>query len=212
MRDVALLRQAVEDASWLLERGYPMEAAAEFVATHRALTPPQRALLACNARLNASCRHHIAREMDAEDVRKHAIVIDVSSALGTVGSALAEQPLLESSAGVLLDSTWRRDAPLGVLEPALTRIADVLDELRPASVQFVMAAAQRSAVENALGGLGKRKWKVQPQAVDNVVSSLRGGAFVVSSDPDVLDACRTWVNVVGLAIDGLNAPRLRLST
>jgi hypothetical protein len=207
--DVARLERAAEEVSWLVKRGYPTPAVSDFVATHRELDDSERALLRDNARLDANYRHHIAREMDAEDVRKRTLVVDVSSAVATVSAALAGRGLLESSAGVHLDPGWSRDEPgdLG----GLTRLASVFDELRPAKVRFVVDPAHAAAVEDAARSLGKRKWKHEVASSDDVPKALAGNAFVVSSDPEVLDACATWVNAVSLAIEGLDGPRWRLS-
>lgn len=215
MTETATLQQAAEDASWLVERGYPGAAVSEFVATHRGLDDAQRALLACNAELNASFRHHIAREMDAEDVRKRTLAIDADSAVRTVAAALAGRRLLESSAGVLLDPAWIRgpwaENAGNHAETALSKLAAVLDELRPARVRWTASPSDTAWLEQATASLGKRKWKSEVVGADNVVAALSGGAFVVSSDPAVLDGCATWVNVVGLAVEGVHAPRLKLN-
>ena len=211
MSDVALLQQAAEDASWLVERGYPPITVSDFVATHRGLDAEQRRLLACNARLNAAFRHHIAREMDADDVRKRNLAIDTSSVLGTVSRALAGGPLLESSAGVHLDPAWARGPCADGVDTALAKVAAVLDELRPAQVRWLTTPDTAASIEQAAAKLGKRKWKGDVVVAPDVPGALAGGAFVVSCDPVVLDACATWVNVVGLAIAGLDGPRLRLN-
>ncbi len=211
MSDASKLAQAAEEAGWLVDRGYPSASASAFVAEHRGLDEADRKLLSCNARLHAQVRHHIAREMDAEDVHKRMLVVDAESALATVAAARAGRPLLESAANVHADPEWVRGAPLLEPETTLSALADVLDELRPARVRLVSSPDHRQALEEVARGLGKRKYKLEVESSDDVIAAMRGVGFVVSSDPAVLDGCATWVNAVGMVVKRLAPPLLRLT-
>lgn len=211
MTDVARLKSAAEEASWLVDRGYPSAAASTFVAEHRALDETERKLLSCNARLNACVRHHIAREMDPDDARKRVLVVDAASAIATVAAAIAGRSLLESAANIHADPEWTREAALDSVAPALGALAAVFDALRPSEVKLVARAEHAAALDDAVRALGKRRWKAAVQSVAAVAPAMHGAGFVVSSDPVVLDACATWINAVGMAIERIDPPRLRLS-
>lgn len=211
MTDVPRLRSAAEEASWLVDRGYPSAAASAFVAEHRALDDTERKLLSCNARLHACVRHHIAREMDPDDARKRVLMVDAASAIATVAAAIAGRALLESAANVHADPEWTREAPLDAVAPALGALAAVFDALRPNEVKLVASPPHAAMLEEAVRGLGKRRYKAVVEAVSEVPQALHGAGFVVSSDPIVLDACATWINAVGMAIERIDPPRLRLS-
>src|SRR5688500_3349931 len=121
------LQRAAEEAAYLVTRGYPADAVATFVGRHRALAEAEQALLASSARLHARVKHHIARELDPEDVEKRPLRIDASSTLATIDAALRHAPLLESAAGVLCDPSFRRDADAAQdLDRALQRAGDTL--------------------------------------------------------------------------------------
>jgi hypothetical protein len=207
--DAQRLQQAAEEAGWLVARGYPAGATSRFVAEHRALSEDDRRLLASHAALHANVRHHIARELDAEDIAKRALRVDAASALATVARGLAGETLLESDAGVLVSPGWERGSFPEGADRALAAIGAALDPLRPAEARFVCARTHAADAERLLAGLGKRRWKAIVQPEDDVVAALANAPFVVSADPAVLDGCATWINVVALAA-GDSAKRLRL--
>jgi hypothetical protein len=180
--DLARLRLAAEDAAWLIERG------------------------------SAQVKHHIARELDPEDVARRPLRIDAASVIATVEAALDGAPLLETPAGVLIDPGWRRSEhqPGANLQAALTRVLSAVASLRPKAVHWVVD----ERAEQLLAALASHKKvgraKAEVVQVADVVTSLRGAAFVASSDPAVLDEVGTWVNGAALALSNVDGPRLRL--
>ena len=106
--NLARLRLAVEDASWLVKRGYPRAEATGFVAIHRQLSDQEQALLEKAAQGNALVKHHIARELDPEDVSRRPLRIDTASVLATVEAGIAGKLLIETEAGVLVDPDFER--------------------------------------------------------------------------------------------------------
>jgi hypothetical protein len=96
--DAALekVRQAAEETGWLVGRGYPTEETVSFVSRHHELGPQELRWLDCGTRANRSYRHHIARELDPDDVARRPLRIDASSIVATVEAALRGSPLLEA--------------------------------------------------------------------------------------------------------------------
>ncbi len=210
MTDVGALMKAAEEAGWLVERGYPSDDASAFVARFRRLDERAQNLLRCNARMNACVRHHIAREMDADDVRKRSLVVDAVSAAATILAASESRELLQSGAGVIVDATFDRSAPLEDVDTPLVLLAGTLDGLRPKDVTFVVPPDDESRWAGALEAMGKRKWWRRIEATDPV-PRLTGAAFVVSADEAVLDRCATWVNAIAMTVEPLRPPILRLA-
>jgi hypothetical protein len=213
--DAQRLQQAAEEAGWLVARGYPAAPTSRFVAEHRALSERDQRLLEGHARMSADVRHHIARELDAEDVERRVVRVDAASVLGTVAAASAGATLLESDAGVIVSpdwnrADWQRQSWPEAAEGALGAIAAVLDRLRPSEVRFVVARDRAGELERLVAGLGKRRWKSRVQPEDDVLVALANAPFVASGDPGVLDACASWVNILALALADSAAPRLRL--
>jgi hypothetical protein len=212
--DLERLKAAAEEAQWLCARGYAPDRVAEFVARERTLAERERLWLACAARADAHHRHHIARELDPEDVARRPIRLDAHSVLGTVAAALrakaGEGVLLESAAGLLCDPEPRPDP---AREPAAAKeIARALAALAPSAVVLFAAEADAAAcatLEQALTGL--RRVKIERQVVASVAAKLRGAANVASADPAVLDECGTWLNLAGIVARELGAPTVSLS-
>jgi hypothetical protein len=203
------LRLAAEEVAWLLARDYPAEPVSAFVAEHRALAPEERALLATNARLAARVRHHIARELDPEDVCRRALRLDAESLVTTVAAAQRGRQLLKSAAGLMVDPTYRRGHPLPddpLLDRAVARCCQALVPLRPKRCIFLVDEGQSDAdrlAEAIMTGAKAAKLKgAEVERVEGVVDVLDGAAFVVSSDPTVVDRCATWMNLVPLALEG----------
>jgi hypothetical protein len=207
--DLARVKQAAEEASWLLSRGYPTEAVASFVSTQRALTDDEQRLLACSARCAANVKHHIARELDAEDVRKRRLEIDADSLLSCLVSADADALLLASGAGLICDPTWRRgEAAFGSEHAsALARACAQIASLGANECCFWVAPNWSDALSAALAPLTKKKPRADVK-VGEVTTELAGAAFVVSCDPMVLDRARSWVNL--LLLMAPDVPRLTL--
>jgi hypothetical protein len=207
--DAALtkLRQAAEEARWLLDRGYPEAAVNLFVGEHRALDGEQQRLLAVSARLGAALKHHIARELDPEDVSRRPLRVDTASLLSVVATGLRGHLLVESGAGVLADPSWSRDTLAWdeAFDGALDRCCGALKGLRPKTCSWLVDPANPEAPRLEAGLVAaskKHKLKATVKGVEDVVTELQGAPFVVSCDPAILDHCATWMNLAPLALAG----------
>ena len=215
MLDFERLKAAAEDAAWLCARGYAAAAVAEFVAAERGLGDRERRVLACAARADAHHRHHIARELDPEDIERRPIRLDVRSVVATVVAALRAAKggvlLIESAAGLVCDPEPAA-ATSEQTGDASRRIAAAVAGLAPSAVRLVYAAGDEEICAPIAAALAasKRKLKVEREVVANVADRLRGAAGVASADPAVLDECGTWINLAGMIAREIGAPTLRL--
>jgi hypothetical protein len=206
--DAALekVKQAAEETGWLVGRGYPTEATVSFVSQHRALGPSELRWLDCGTRANRSYRHHIARELDPEDVARKQLRIDAASVVATVEAALAGAPLLEGMAGMLCDPSFTRDTYTvsDATTPAVDLLVKALEALRSNTTRWFIDESLRDA--GAFSELLHRadarfpRVAMEVERVPNVVARLRGAALVVSADPSVLDECASWFNLPVLAL------------
>jgi hypothetical protein len=209
--DLERLRQAADEAGWLVARGYPAPEVAAFVAQHRRLDPEQQALLACATRLRSEYAKHIARELEPEDVARRPLRIDASSVLAALDAALSGRPLLESPAGVIADPRWLRfdhdlSDPLAALELAQT----ALKALRPSLVRWYVdeSASWSDAVAAALQKI--KRPKTELLRVENAAHALSASAYVASSDPEILDSAACWLNLVARGVSRSEATILLL--
>lgn len=211
--ELGRLRQAAEEAGWLVARGYPAAAVSPFVAAQRRLSGEEQALLACATRLRAQYAKHIARELEPDDVAKRAVRVDASSVLSAVAAAVAGRPLVQSPAGVIADPTWRRDAAeIEQLEASFSRVQGALARLRPASVRWYVeeSASWTQPLEELIRSCELRRARVELLRVPDVAVVLREAAYVASSDPEILDQCACWSNIVLLALGELEPELIRL--
>ncbi len=212
---VERLRAAAEDAAWLVAREYRPDRVAAFVAEERGLGALERELLAASAAAGAHHRHHIARELDADDARKRPLRVEVESLVGTIAAALREAPILESVAGVCLDPCRVAGALPEPLAPSCEALAKALASLAPARIELYWAASTHRALVAAAGAaLDKCAGKIARTHKDvaDLAEALRGATYVVSSEPRVLDACGTWLNVAKRVVDELGVETLTLAT
>lgn len=203
------VQRAAEEAQWLIERGYAVAPVSSFVAEQRGLTPDERQLLTCGAAASASYKHHIARELEAEDVARRPLVIDTVSVVATVAAGLRGRLLVESDAGVLCDPGWSRGAPVDA-GGAFAALEVALKAARPKSVQWLVDSSHPSADALLAAAAKVLPKKSDVSRLEDVPARLVDKPFVASSDPDVLDRVGTWFNLVAAALEGASAPRVRL--
>jgi hypothetical protein len=206
------LRRAAEEAAWLVGRGYSTEATVSFVSQHRSLGEQELRWLDCGTRANRSYRHHIARELDADDVARRPLRIDAASVIGCVEAAVRGAPLLEGMAGVLVDPAWNRERyrPGDATGAALERLGKALTDLRPRETRWLVdgSAADELTEMLARADASWPRVAIEVERVPSAVSKLRSGAFVASADPEVLDVCASWFNLVASSIVDLSRTRV----
>ena len=207
------IRSAAEDVGWLVARDYPPDAVSTFVAEHRRLGAAERHLLAANAKMVAHVRHHIAREMDPEDVVRRPLRVDAPNVLAVVAAAREGRLLLEGPAGVITDPDWNRERALpegNAVSEAARSCCAALKPLRPKTVLMLVEAGAPDA-DRTVAALeaAAEATKLKGMAIERVVNvpnALDGAGFVVSSDAAVIDRCATWMNLVPLALSGVDHP------
>lgn len=210
------IRAAAEDAAWLCDRGYPASEVAAFISTHRVLDERAKALVSTSARADAHRRHHIARELDAEDVERRTVRVDVGSLVRRFAALFAASRdasvvVLESAAGLVLTVPDTPDTSAALRDEAVRELAKMLVLLSPASLRLVfeegdaaLAATLRLHLERG------RRITVVEDLVRSVTARLEGATFVVSANPTVLDGAGTWLNLTAACAKALALGPLKL--
>jgi hypothetical protein len=211
------VQKASEEAAWLIGRGYDVSAVAAFVSAQRELTDDEQRWLSCSAAASANYKHHIARELESDDVARRPLRIDAASVIGTLEAARRGEMLLETEAGVICDPRWTRtgwrpDHSPESLTEAVAEAAAALKAVRPKSVLWLMDETHPEAkrVADAIAGAAQIPKGSKVTLVSDVLEALDGGAFVVSCDPSVLDKAGTWFNLIATTRAARDAQRLRL--
>jgi hypothetical protein len=200
-----LLQTAVNDLSWLLERGYAVDAALKLVGDRYRLKQRQRAAVA-----------HSACSPETVQLRQQKLVglaqaggtiaVDGFNLLITIETALSGGLLLIGRDGCYRDlaSVW---GSYRKIEETAAAIAIVCAHLSQAGVEKV-----RWYMDRPVSNSGRLKTLIgealapdnqwQIELVDNpdpILAAYQGP--VVSSDSWILDRCRTWVNLAAEIID-----------
>lgn len=200
---VPMLRTAVAELSWLLERGYAETSAIELVGNRHRLRKRQRDAVRRSSCSDAARDARGARRVDVAALRGRMLAIDGFNVLITLEAGLAGAPLFRGRDGVLRDiasvhGNWRRvDSTAAALdgiaafahEHGVAGATWLLD--RPVANSGRLAALIES--HPAAAGLG---WRVElpfdPDGALCVTSEI-----VATADGTVLDACGPWVDLVG---------------
>jgi hypothetical protein len=211
------LKLAAEDIAFLTGRGYPALEVKPFVAKHRALSPEEQALLERAVCSEAQYKKRAVKEMLPEDISRRPLFVDGHDIVDTVATALAGGLLLES-----VDQTFQPVSLGGAhaenvsahVDAALERIGPVLREMRPSKTTWLLAAARvdAAALSEKLGAVAK-KWKVlvEVQVVAEPKVALGKLANVATSDPKLIDECKSWCNLAGPVVATIaGAKRIKL--
>ena len=193
---VPALRQAVEELSWLLTRGYASEAAMKLVGDRYQLHKRQRAAV-----WRASCTDPSLERRVATRGAGPEIVVDGFNVLVTVEAALSGAVLLRGRDGLIRDlasvhGTWRRVAET---ERALDLLVAALGD-----------AAARWVIDRPVSNSGRLAGMLRERgqaaevvdAADPVLAA--SGLSVATADGPLLDRSVGGVDLVGPIVDQLD--------
>ncbi|NNJ27704.1 DUF434 domain-containing protein [Alienimonas chondri] len=223
---VPALRTAVEHLSWLLSRGYVNPSALKLVGDRFELTDRQRTAVLRSACPDEERADRAARRLEPADLTGRTLRIDGFNLVTTVEAALGGGVLLVGHDGVVRDmasmhGNYRRVAETA---PALEAIRDLLDEVRPEAVHWLLDRPVSNSGRLATmirEAAGPRAWAATCVPDPDVL--LRSGAtlgeelkesgpFVaITADAGILDRCDLWCDLAGAVTDRMpNAWRVDL--
>ena len=201
------LRAAVDDLSWLRQRGYSSKAAVALVGNRHALRDRQRMALQRCAAGETESRHRRSRQTDCASLRGETIVIDGYNVLLTLEAGLSGGVLLLARDGALRDvaamsAHYRR---VEATRPAIVLIAEFLKSCDCRNVIFYLdrpvsnSARLGRVVESAVAGSSSR-WDVR--LVEHVDRALKASPHIVATaDSVVLDRCDRWFNLARAIVE-----------
>lgn len=208
------LKQAAEEIAFLTGRGYAADEVNALVARHRRLEPAQQAVLVRAACSEEQYKRRAVKEMLPEDIARRPLLVDGDDVLDAITTALAGGVLVEG-----VDQTVQLVAPPGPeaeaqLDAALDRIGPVLREMRPSKTKWFLAEGRHgaAAIKDKLLAASK-KWKVpvEVEIAADPKAVLRKSANVATSDPAIVDACKSWCNLAGPVVATIpTAKKLKL--
>jgi hypothetical protein len=198
---VPLLRQAVEDYSWLLSHNYAPGSALKLVGDHHLLTVRQRtAVMRCSCSAQALALR-TSDETLLQDLAGRTILVDGYNVLTTVEAAMAGGVLLIGRDGCMRDmasmhGSWRKVDETGkaiaaigqTMQRAGITTAHWLFDSPVSNSGRLKSEIQRVAQENG--------WTWQVELVFNPDKPLSIASDpVATADSGILDLCAHWVNL-----------------
>lgn len=197
---VKLLRTALNEIVWLLDRGYKIKPVVELVGGHHQLTARQRIALQRAAATHCQQAHRAGTMLPMVAAHNTPLSIDGFNLIILLEVALSGSPLILGRDGVLRDLAGLRGT-YGIVDKtqvALAWIGRALGTLGVPSAKFFLDAP----VSNS-GRLGQlileeaAVWDVPVEVllVKNADVALAGAEGVVTGDSVILDDCRSWLNL-----------------
>lgn len=200
------LRAAVFELSWLLERGYAESSALQLVGDRHRLRQRQRLAVRRCACGDAVRNARRARRVPVSELAGRPVAVDGFNCIITVESAMAGGVLLRGRDEAVRDlasvhGSYRRVA---TTEAALASLADALARVGASDVRWYLdrpvsnSGRLRDMILEARPDKVVR-WEVElPFDPDRCL--VQSDAVVATSDANVLDGVRAWVDLVGSAI------------
>lgn len=196
-----VLRQAVDDLSWLRGRGYSPKASLKLVGDRYALRDRQRKALQRCAASNEECRLRAKRVVQVDALAGKTVIVDGYNVILTLEAALSDGVLLLARDGVLRDlaslsAHYRR---LAVTRPAVELLVRALAEKKLAGVECLLDrpisnSARLKQVIEIVAEEQAETWNVRLSA--HVDRDLKHSPHIVASaDSAVLDRCGRWLNL-----------------
>ncbi len=203
-----LKKQAVDDARYLLNRGYSRKSAVRFVGDRFALGKPERlALYRCVHSEEESSRRS-SKLVEPERIRGRALVVDGFNILWTVYWAIHGHPLFMCDDSFIRDITVARGRPsVEKAESVFNPLASALLGLCPSSVTIVYdgqisnSGVVSSYVDRHLKSTGVNSRSFTSRTADLEIIKTEG--VVCSSDSVIIDKCREAFDLAGFVVVGI---------
>lgn len=197
---LVILRQASEEARYLLDRGYSTASVLDVVSRRHELRERQRSALQRSLCSSAAVVSRQSRVLSADQLSGCPLELDGFNVVIWIEVALSGGVVLKAADGAYRDLAGLRGSyhPVEETEAALVLLGGVFAELDVAFVRFYLD----EPVSNS-GRLKTRilahaaAWPlpVEVQLVRDPDRELYGKSFVVTSDSAVLDRVKSWFNL-----------------
>lgn len=186
--------KALEEARYLLDRGYPKDSAVRFVSNHHRLADEERFILMRVVLRSDVARARRSKVVRLEDLRDQAIFVDGYNVLITTESVLGGYPVYSCDDGFLRDSRgiFRSYKASSLTSPALDQIFDLLASVGPTRMEVLFdqqmsrsgelaETVRMMMAERGLCGTARTA-----RDVDRFLKATKG--IILTSDGNVIDS------------------------
>jgi hypothetical protein len=204
---LASLRVAVSELSWLLSRGYQMKSALKLVGDRYSLRERQRLAVARAACAEESGARRLARRVGEAEAAGEELIVDGFNLVILLEAALSGGVLVLGRDGCVRDLSSVHGSYRAVeeTERAILLAGEALAALAPATVLWLLD----SPVSNS-GRLAarlrevarERGWPWEVRVEFNPDREIAGSdRLAVTSDSNVLDGVERWLNLGRMIVE-----------
>ena len=208
----AALRQAVDDLSWLLSRGYASASALKVVGDRFNLSARQRTAVMRCAAADEAVASRKSREVSLVAALPGRILVDGYNVLTTVEAALAGGVVIVGRDGCWRDmasmhGTWRRVEETPVALEHIGRTLHRTDAAGREVVWYLDSPVSNSgrlkAVIEDVARVNAWPWRVELVFDPDKVLVAARAELVVTADSVILDGCGPWLSLARAVVSEL---------
>ncbi len=202
--NIPALRQAAADYSLLLTKGYPQNAALKLVGDKFELTERQRLAVMRSSCSDARLAGRLIRQLQSAQLAGRDILIDGYNVLITIESAISSGFLFIGRDGCLRDLAGLHGTYRKVNEtiPAIELINKALAELNVKNAGWLLdkPVSNSGRLKGIIESI-KTNFPIDVKLLNNPDAELiQSEQIVATSDGDVLDKAKLWVNLAEFVI------------
>jgi hypothetical protein len=212
---LAALRVAAAELSWLLGRGYQPKSALKLVGDRHSLRERQRMAVSRAACSDSSRERRQASRLDEREIEGAELIVDGFNLVITLEAALGGGVLILCRDGCVRDLSSVHGSYRAVeeTERAVLLAGEALERSRPASALWLLDKPVSNSgrlAERVRRIALERGWPWMVEVEFNPDRAIvNSGRVAVTSDSNVLEGVARWLNLSRLVIEQL-VPRPRL--
>jgi len=200
-KNIPQIRQAVEDFSLLLTKGYSDKSSLKLVCDRFSLTERQRLAVMRSSCSNRQLELRKAKQLDIKDITGQPVAIDGYNCLITIEAAMSGGILFAGRDGCYRDLASIHGTYRKVTEtiPAVELIGKFLKEHNIGDCLWLLDSpvSNSGRLKTLIGELAEKNnwnWNIE-LLLSPDYELIRTDSVVASSDGVILDACSEWVNL-----------------
>lgn len=205
-KNIPQIRQAVEDFSLLLTKGYADKSALKLVCDKFSLTERQRLAVMRSSCSDKQLESRKAKQLDITGIAGQPIAVDGYNCLITIEAAMSGGIIFVGRDGCCRDLAGLHGTYRKVNEtiPALALINEFLKDTGAGSILWLLdkPVSNSGRLKSLIGELSaKYGWNLRVELTispDHVL--INTDDIVASSDGVILDGCKRWINLAGAII------------
>lgn len=202
---VEKLRIAARHIAYLINEGYAIKNASTFVGNHFLLSERQRLALVRSISPKAQVAIRRQKECSEEEMAGKIVFIDGFNIIITLEVALSSAPLFSCMDGTIRDLAGLRGTYriIDVTSEVVKQIASVLESIHVKKAVFYLDApvSNSGRLKSLIADIWQNyQLEVEISVIHDVDRTLMGLEYVITTDAIILDACKSWFNLMKLCI------------